>query len=521
MRNVIRFPRDQQLLLPVDMTEWLQEDDPVFFIMDVVSSLDLHEMYEVYREDGIGGAFFDPEVMLCIILYAYSRGEYSTRQIERACRYDVGFRVVSRNLNPDHTTISRFLKRFKDQIPPIAHQITQLLHEAGIIKIGILAIDGTKIKANAALSANKTGKYLEEQIAQLIQRTFEIDAQEDQEFGVDARGDELPAHLRTRKQRHEQLKSALERLKERQEDEEQAYKERLEEREKEEQETGKKKRGKKPKPPKDTAFSSGKINITDPDSSVMKNRHGFLQGYNGQILVNEDQYILSFDVTGAPNDIHQLHPLIDQYMDTLGAVSSQKPHWIVGDAGYFSYENVIGGLPHWPDLMMATRRERDCYQHSDLDVSLLFIEGIWKSLRHGEMPGYSLLRAVARCIMDTLGSVEENFASPPAGVRMIMEAIVRSPAGLEIYRKRKVMPEPVFGRMKEILRFKQFHCRGIEACKAEWALICSTMNILKARSQSGRSRLSEYLKKSVGIWCSYTFLRHIVAIRIRSRMPLV
>jgi len=521
MRNVIRFPRDQRLLLPVDMAEWLQEDDPVFFIMDVVSNLDLHEMYEVYREDGIGGAFFDPEVMLCIILYAYSRGEYSTRQIERACRYDVGFRVISRNLNPDHTTISRFLKRFKDQIPRIAQQVTRLLHEAGIIKIGILAIDGTKIKANAALSANKTGKYLEDQLAQSIQRTMEIDAREDREFGIDSRGDELPEHIRSRKQRQEVLERARERLKERQEAEVQAYKERLEERRQEEQETGKKKRGRKPKPPTDPGSSSEKINTTDPDSSVMKNHHNFIQGYNGQILVNDDQYILAHDVTGAQNDVHQLHPLINQYMDILGGITSQKPYCVLGDAGYFSYENVIGGLPHWPDLILATRKERDCYQQSDLDEPLLLIEGIWKSLRQGEMPGYSLLRAVARCIMDTLGWTDENITSPPVCVRMIMEALVRSPAGSEIYRKRKVMPEPVFGRMKGILRFSQFHRRGIDLCKAEWALLCSAMNIMKARSQGGKKKLSEYAKNQLGSARSNTFLRPIVTTRFKSMTYLV
>ncbi len=498
MRNVIRFPRDQQLLLPVDMTEWLSEDDPVFFIMDIISNLDLHEMYEVYREDGMGGAFFDPEVMLGIILYAYSRGEYSTRRIERACRYDVGFRVISRNLTPDHTTISRFLKRFKDQIPSIAQQVTQLLHEAGIIRIGILAIDGTKIKANAALSANKTGTYLEEQITQSIERTMEIDAWEDREYGVDTLGDELPVHLRTHKQRREQLKNALERLKNRQAEEVHAYKERIEEREREEQETGKKRRGRKPKPPGDTRQLSERINTTDPDSAVMKNHQGFFQGYNGQVLVNEDQYILSFDLTNAQNDVHQLHPLVSRFMDSLGTGFPQQPHWIIGDAGYYSYENVVSGSPQCPDLVLATRRERDCFPHSHADESLLLIEGIWRSLCRGDTPCYSLLRAAARWIMDTLWWIDEDCISPPACVRLIMEARVRSPAGSEIYRKRKVMVEPVFGRMKEFLRFRQFHHRGIELCKAEFALVCSTLNVLKAKSQWGTLKLKEKIRHLVG-----------------------
>lgn len=230
----------------------------------------------------------------------------------------------------------------------------------------------------------------------------------------------------------------------------------------------------------------------------MKNHDGFLQGYNGQILVNEDQYILSFDLTSAQNDVHQLHPLISKFMNTLGAVSSQKPHCIIGDAGYFSYDNVIGGSALWPDLLIATSRERDCYQHSDLDGSLLFIEGIWKSIRQSEMPGYSLLRAVARCVIDTLGWMDENVASPPECAKMIMEALVRSPTGSAIYRKRKIMPEPIFGRMKEILRFKKFYRRGIDACSADWALLCSTMNILKARGQIGKVRLSKYVKIPFG-----------------------
>ena len=480
MQNIIRFPRDQQLLLPIDMKEWLPENDPAFFIMDIVSSLDLHEMYEVYREDGMGGAFFDPEVMLGILLYAYSRGEYSTRRIERACRYDVGFRVVSRNLTPDHTTISRFLKRFQSQITPVCHQITTLLKEAGVIKVGILAIDGTKIKANASLSANKTGKYLEEQLAQAIQRTMETDAREDLEYGIDSRDDELPAHLQTRKQRREHLERALTRLKERLAEEKQRYEKHLEEREREEQESGKKKRGRKPKPPVEAGRSSEKINITDPDSSVMNGRQGFIQGYNGQILVNEDQFIVSFDVTSAQNDVHQLHPLVSQYMSVFSNPDQQIPHCVIGDAGYYSYANVVDSDPHWPDLILATRKERERFHPNNQDEVFLIIDTIWKALRQGQFPCYSQLRAVARCVMDTMGWIEEEIASPPSCVRRIMDAIVRSPSGSIVYRLRKVLPEPVFGRVKENLRFRQFQRRGIDACRADWALVCASLNILKA-----------------------------------------
>jgi transposase len=484
MQNIIRFPTDQRLLFPVDMEEWLPEDDPVYAIRDTVAALDLHEFYQVYREDGMGGAFFDPAIMLGTLLYAYSRGEYSTRRIERACRYDVGFRVISRNLTPDHTTISRFIKRFSEQIPNIAHQITAILIETEVIRVGILAIDGTKVKASASLDANMNGKALADQLADAIRETMANDAHDDP-VDADAVGINLiPASFRTRQQRREQLERAVARAKERQAErqaeETRAYEQQVQERAREEEETRTKKRGRKPQPPIAPDLSSVRVNLTDPDSAVMKGRRGFLQGYNGQILVNEDQFILACDVTNAQNDIDQLHPLLSQYLEVFGGSPLPKPTWVLGDAGYFSADVVVEAPPAWPDLLLATRKERGLPPDRTPNPTLLIVESLWKALRQDCLPCGSLLRAGARCVMDTMGWEEGTVVSPAAAVRKVMEALVRSPFGSTIYRRRKIMPEPVFGRLKENLRFRQFHHRGLAACRAEWALVCSTMNIMKA-----------------------------------------
>ena len=285
---------EQQYLHPVNIKEWLPEDDFSHIIIDIVSVLDMSEVYSTHREDGQGATFYQPEIMTGIALYSYVRGARSSREIERLCKYDVGYRIVSRNSYPDHTTISRFYQKYGSTLGSLFVQILRLMNEAGIVSNKVLALDGTKLKANASLSANMTYEKLEAAITSRINEILSKDVEEDALYGSDQSGDEVPDSLRTRAERLCRFRAAKQRLDNEQNTHSDGANEKIQSREDEETETGRKKRGRKPKLPQKTPAPEKVANTTDPDSSIMKSGTSHIQGYNAQAFANQDGIIPSW-----------------------------------------------------------------------------------------------------------------------------------------------------------------------------------------------------------------------------------
>ena len=250
-QHYITRPSDQQFLLPVDMSEWLPEDDLGKIILDLVDhKFELSQFYGKYREDGLGAAFYDPKIMVGLILYSYCQGVRSSRQIERFCYRDVAYRIVARNHQPDHITISRFCKSFTSELETLYYQFLKIAHENGMLNVGVIALDGTKMKANAAMRANRTLTPIEIEIKQMFKDSCRIDEEEDKIYGDKGNADIVPETLKTHKKRQELFEAAKKKMSEESAREKQDYEERVKQREEEENENsdGKKIRGRKPNP---------------------------------------------------------------------------------------------------------------------------------------------------------------------------------------------------------------------------------------------------------------------------------
>jgi transposase len=457
-QNFIPDTVNQTLLFPPSLDDWLPEGHLARFLLDVVSALDLSAIYKSYQDkDGRGQAAYAPEMMVRLLLYGYARGVYSSRKIQTRTFEDVAFRYLSGDQHPDHATIAEFRKRHLEALSGLFTQALLLCSEAGLVKLGHVSIDGTKIKANAskhkAMSykhMNETEARLKQEIDALLATAEKTDAEEDAQYGKDRHGDELPAELQRRESRLQKIgeaKAALE-----QEAKEKASQQRVEaeqklaEREEEERRTGKGKRGRKPCPegaqpdpdkakPDDTA----QRNFTDPESRIMPdgaNKGSFVQGYNAQIAVDSaSQVIVAAEITQETNDKKQLLPMIAQ----IAANLEQKPEKVSADTGYFSEVNVTDEQVKDVDLYVATGRDK-----------------------HGS-------------------AVEASSDPPPAEAspKEAMREKLRTEAGRTVYKMRKAIVEPVFGQIKEQRGFRRFSLRGKENVSREWKLVCAVSNLLK------------------------------------------
>jgi len=363
----------QTLMFPPSLHDWLPDGHLARFLVDVVSALDLSAIYTSYQEkDGRGQAAYAPEMMVRVLLYGYATGVYSSRKIQTRTFEDVAFRYLSGDQHPDHATIAEFRKRHLDALSGLFTQALLLCSEAGLVKLGHVAIDGTKIKANAskhkAMSykrMNETAARLKQEIDALLTTAEKTDAEEDAQYGKDRHGDELPVELQRRESRLKKLQEAKAALE--QEAKEKAAQQRAEteqklaERKEEERRTGKKKRGRRPEPPdpeqarpKDTA----QRNFIDPESRIMPdgaNKGSFVQGYNAQIAVDSaSQVIVAAEVTQETNDKKQLIPIIAQIVTNV----EQKPEKVSADTGYFSEANVTDESVKDVDLYVATGRDK-------------------------------------------------------------------------------------------------------------------------------------------------------------------
>jgi transposase len=444
----------QTLMFLPSLHDWLPDGHLARFLVDVVSALDLSAIYTSYQEkDGRGQAAYAPEMMVRVLLYGYARGVYSSRKIQTRTFEDVAFRYLSGDQHPDHATIAEFRKRHLEALSGLFTQALLLCSEAGLVKLGHVAIDGTKIKANAskhkAMSykrMNETEARLKQEIDALLTTAEKTDAEEDAQYGKDRHGDELPVELQRRESRLKKLQEAKAALE--QEAKEKAAQQRAEteqklaERKEEERRTGKKKRGRRPEPsdpeqarPKDTA----QRNFIDPESRIMPdgaNKGSFVQGYNAQIAVDSaSQVIVAAEVTQETNDKKQLIPIIAQIVTNV----EQKPEKVSADTGYFSEANVTDESVKDVDLYVATGRDK-----------------------HGV-------------------AVEASSDPTPPGAspKEAMGEKLRTEAGRTVYKMRKAIVEPVFGQIKEQRGFRRFSLRGKENVSREWKLVCAVSNMLK------------------------------------------
>lgn len=443
-RKFIECNRDQMYLMPPSLRDWLPEGDLAWFLLDAVSEMDLGAFHVGEREDGAGRPSYDPDMMVSLLLYAYCLGERSSRKIERQCLVNVGFRVIAANQIPDYSTICRFRHWHAEALEGLFVEVLRLCAEFGLVRVGRVALDGTKIKANAALSANRTEESIREEVRRMLAEADAVDAEEDAKYGKDRRGDELPEELQTREGRLKRLHECKERLERKAEEKKAARGKKIEDRKAEEAATGKRKRGRKPKNPDEIERKQAKANVTDPESRIMKTRNGYVQGYNAQAAVTEDQVIVAAEVTQEENDVRQLHPMIEKAVETLESAGvKEKMGAVLADAGYFSEKNLADASPDGPELFVATTKD-------------------WKQ------------RKALADAPPPRGRIPKNLS-----LKDRMERKLLTVRGRALYKKRGQTVEPVFGQIKDVRGCDRFLQRGRVAVSAEWKLICTAHNLLK------------------------------------------
>jgi transposase len=436
--NFLRGDRNQPFLLPPDLRDWLPNDHLAWFVLDVVDQLNLEPFLRAYRADGHGRAAYDPKTLLGVLLYAYAIGVRSSRQIQRRCTEDLAFRVLAGNQAPDHVTIARFRARHEQALAGFLVASLKLCAAAGMVRVGTVALDGTKLAANAADKANRTVDKIRDEVAEILRQAAETDQREDREHGQ-ARGDELPDALASKANRLARLRQAKAQLEAEAATREQAYQQRVAAHTAAAAAKGTTPRTLKRRPqeapnPKATA------NVTDPDSRFLSTRKGSLQGYNAQAVTTLEQVIVAAELTDEANDVHQLEPMLAATTTTLAAADiPERPEAALADSGDWSIDNLTA-IPNAPELYIPPARH-----------------GRQGKPRKDGKPS----------------------ASRSDGLRATMKAKLASQDGKARYAKRRETVEPVFGQLKEQQGARRFLRRGMRACNAEWKLLCGTHNLLK------------------------------------------
>ena len=445
--NFLPCDRDQLYLLPPALQDWLPEGDLAWFLLDAVAQLDLAAIEQAYRRDGWGQAAYEPAMMVALLLYAYCLGERSSRQIERLCERDIAFRVIAANQRPDHTTLARFRQTHEQALAVLFTDVLRLCAEAGAVKVGVVALDGTKMKADAALAANRTAGAVKEAVQMMLVEAQGADEADDRLYGPQLRGDELPEVLRDRQSRRARLQACQARLEQESEAAQAEQHAKHETRQVEEAATGQKKRGRKPKAPQAVAAevdATMKANVTGPDSRIMKMQTGYVQGYNAQAVVTAEQMIVAAEITQQANDLQQLHPMLTQAQDNLQAIDHpQAIGTAVADAGYCSEANLTTAGPDGLELLVATNKD-------------------WKQRKaQREQPA-------------PRGRMPKRLTA-----RERMDRALLTKRGRRLYKTRGQTVEPVFGQIKDGRGCDRFMRRGEQACASEWKLLCTTHNLLK------------------------------------------
>jgi len=421
------YQPEQDFLLPPSLRDWLPEKHLAYFVSDVVDQLDLGPIHAVYEKEMRGQPPYDPRMMTKLLVYGYCVGVYSARKIQRRLVEDVAFRVLAAGNQPDFRTISDFRKIHLQTLEGFFQQVLRITLEAGAMKLGRVALDGTKLKANA--SKHKAMSYermkeqeqrIAEQVREMLAKAEATDAEEDERYGKDNTGDELPEELQRRETRLQRIREAMKVLEERAKAEAEAADKPAAEAE-----------------PK----AKAQHNFTDPESRIMKSNEGFVQAYNAQIAVEPDfQLIVGQAVTQAGNDKQQVVPM----MEAVEEQSGQRPASVLADSGYCSHQNLA---------YLASEK------NPENRIEAYIATGRQK---HGERP------------------VCPRGPLPATATRVDrMTRKLQTKAGAAVYAARKAIVEPVFGQIKEARGFRRFSLRGLEKVRAEWALVCATHNILK------------------------------------------
>jgi transposase len=431
---------DQTYLFPPSPRDWLPENDLVFFLIDTVATLDLTPIFAHYERELRGQPPFHPRMMVTLLLYCYATGTRSSRKIMRRCHTDVACRIIVGEDVPDFRTISDFRKTHLTRLEGLFVEVLKLCALAGLARVGTIALDGTKIKANAsrhkAMSYDRMKeeeKRLKQEITRLLAEAEATDAADDEAHGRDRSGDELPDELKRRESRLAKILEAKALLEER------ARAEAAEEAARRQAEG----KGPPTKPPTEAVPEpKDQINFTDPESRIMKaSNKGWDQCGNAQAVANEDQIILAADVTDQANDKRQAVPMVDQTLDALQAAGlEQAIGTTVIDSGYYSEANTSALDQRGVDPHIATER-----------------------LKHSEE-----IPPVPR------GRIPGNMSAKQRMARKL-----RTKKGREVYAKRKGIIEPIFGQLKQVLGFRQFSMRGLAAMRGEWRLMCTVHNLLK------------------------------------------
>jgi transposase len=499
-QNFIACDRGQTMLMPPDLLDWVPDDHVVWSILGAVEQMDLCDFYGVYRENGQGRAAYEPSVMVALLLHAYARGNRSSRGIERACREDVTYKLITAMRVPDHSTIAEFRRRHERALGELFTAVLALCHEAGLVEVGVISIDGTKIRANASRGAYRTYEKL---VADILKEAEETDRWEDGLFGSD-RGDELPEHLRTEEGRRAAFKAAKERLAKkagREQESEVAQievdppepaaasgwgrrawhregrKELLRQREQDAQPmarsraerllealrrleenhqvelqaneaylawkaervaAGGNRVGGPPKPFTPPALPEGVINKTDHDSRMMRTQgQPTVQGYNAQAAVTRRQVIVAAEIAVESPDFGHLESIARAALRELDAAGvAQQPETVLADAGYW----------HKPQM--------ESLVSDGIQVLVPPDGGLRKDIR----PGWD------------------------KGMYAFMRSVLSSEAGHALYKHRKATVEPVFAQIKFNRKINRFQRRGRAAALSEWRLVAATHNLLKLHS---------------------------------------
>jgi transposase len=433
-QNFLSCDREQVLLLPPDLSEWLPAGHLARFVIGMVDQLDLSEIYGYYRQDGHGRPAHDPAMMVALVLYAYAIGVTSSRAIERRCVEDVAFRVITANRQPDHATIARFLVRHREMLAELFFQVLALCQRAGMVKVGTVAVDSTKLAANASLDQNRTCEGLREEARRIIEEAIATDEREDELYG-DKRGDELPEELADPRTRKARIKELLEQA-QAEADQIAAKREAMHARQAERLA----RKGKRPggRPPleqlnqkQQRLLANKKYNVTDPDSAIVRHRGMLMQGYNVQAAVGEGQIILAARVIGSSPDSGQLTPTVTQAEENLARVQIGEPiKEVLADTGYWDGPQIAGLKARGLRVLVppAERKTRGSFTHPEV---------------------------------------------------LAMQAAMAETDNKHAYQRRQQIVEPVFAHWKHIRGITRVLRRGKHAVQGEIDLVATTHNLLK------------------------------------------
>jgi transposase len=433
-QNFLSCDRGQAMLLPASVSDWLPEGHLARFVVEVVERLDLAAFYAVYRADGSGRPAHDPAMMVALVLYNYAVGARSSRAIERRCVEDVACRFIAANRAPDHVTINRFRGRHQDALSGLFADVLALCAQAGIVRVGTVAVDSTKLAADASLGANRTYEGLRAEARRILEEAAAVDAAEDELYG-EKRGDELPEELAdpaTRRARIRQLLDELEGERAKAQADQDAKRAAYEQ----QRAAGQRPVGRPPSrelPKEQQALFARKVNVTDPDSAIVSDRGKLIQGYNVQAAVGDGQVILAATATAVATDHGQLVPMIAAARGNLAAIGiGEAIERVLADSGYWNVAHVRELADDGIEVLVQPRPFKP------------------DSIRKSREP-------VAR----------------------EMTATLTSPQGAARYRRRQQIVEPVFAHIKHLRAITRLLRRGRTAVQAEIDLIATTHNLLK------------------------------------------